>query len=144
MASTDVQVYVFDCPDAELQAAGEVLAGTNSEDAQNGMYYALVDDTHDADGKPIRRGQKALTVATCATRDFAEEHAAGLPGADDERYSIDHVQDFSRWHRGGASGTMSVRSVLRSVTSTCRLGIGVQPGWGQPELATTMACCDAR
>jgi hypothetical protein len=89
--STGLQVYVFDCPDAERQAAGEVLAGMNSEDAHNGTHYALVDDTLNADGKPIRRGQEALTVGTFPARELAEEYSAGMPGAGDERYSIDDV-----------------------------------------------------
>ncbi len=40
---------------------------------------------------------------------------------------------------GGTSGSTCVFKVVRSTTSTCRLGSGVQPGCDQPELATTTA-----
>lgn len=42
------------------------------------------------------------------------------------------------------SGSTSVSKVLRSTTSTCRLGSGVQPASDHPELATTTASGSAR
>lgn len=89
--STDLQVYVYDCPEDQLAPAGEVLAGMNSEEAVNGTHYAVVDETRNVDGKPIRRGQEALTLVTFATRGLAEEYAGNLPGAGEERYSLDEV-----------------------------------------------------
>ncbi len=44
----------------------------------------------------------------------------------------------------GSSDRTCVSRVVRSTTSTCRLGSGVQPAWDQPELATTTASGPAR
>ena len=87
---TALQVYVYDCPDAQLQAAGEVLAAVDSDG--NLTHYAAVDDTLNAAGGPIRRGQEALQLAAFANRAAAEAYVAELPGAADGRYSIDEIE----------------------------------------------------
>lgn len=104
---TAFQVYVYDCPEDQRQAVGEILAGMHSEEARNVTAYAVRDDTRTADGKPITRRYTGdtLTVATFPAEpadgetsgqadDRAQEEAlayvATLPG-DADRYSIESV-----------------------------------------------------
>lgn len=90
--STAMQVLVYDCPLDQRQAAGEILAGMRSETAQNETGYTVVDNTRNAEGKRIRRGDEALTLRTFTSQEDAEAYAATLPGAGDDRYSIDEVE----------------------------------------------------
>ena len=99
---TPFTCYIYACPDDERAAAAEVLAGIPIDYGMGDEpppRYVVTDDTLNADGKPIKRGQDALTLGYFATREAAAAHVASLPGASDDRYSVDEVADITLTER---------------------------------------------
>lgn len=127
---TAFQVYVYACPDDQRQAAALVLGEQWDDAPAPSVRYAVTDNTRNTDGKPIRRGEDALTVAVFADQRAAYERAeelTALTPADLDRYSVDDVPDitlgeqYADWERScGCSDETAAELIEADPTARCR------------------------
>jgi len=156
--TTAFQAYIYACPDDQRAAAGAIMDESRWDSVRNLQRYAVIDNTLNSDGKPIRRGQDPLQVSIHKSEEAAAAAIVALPGNTDDpaRYDIEPVgivnldRGYSNWDISLGSAD-HYASWLVDAAPGCSFVIWEDPKYEYlgslfaytPELGMFSAECDA-